>query len=105
MSMRVLSLSNKRGRTMIDERDFDEVADFNWQKHSQGYATRSKKVPGTQDVIQILLHRVIAGVQDVETGEILKPGARVRHHSHNKLDNRRTNLFITYPSGVRSQVR
>jgi hypothetical protein len=90
---------------MIDERDYTEVSEFNWQKHSQGYATRSKKVPGTQDVIQILLHRVIAGVQDVETGEILLPGARVRHHSSNKLDNRRSNLYVTFPSGKKTQVR
>lgn len=103
--MRVLTLSNKRGRTMIDERDYNEVAEFNWQKHSQGYATRSKKVPGTQDVIQILLHRVIAGVQDVDSGEILKPGARVRHHSANKLDNRRSNLYVTFPTGRKMQVR
>jgi len=102
--MKVITLANKRGRTMVDDRDFPNVEEYSWQKHSQGYATRSKKVPGTQEVIHILLHRVIAGVQDVETGEILKPGARVRHRSANKLDNRRKNLLVTYPDGRKNSV-
>lgn len=91
--MKIITLVNKRGRTMVDEQDYEYLKEVSWILHSRGYPARTKKVPGTQDVLQILLHRVVAGVQDLDSGETIAPG-RVRHRNGNKLDNRRRNLRV-----------
>jgi hypothetical protein len=85
----------------IDAHWEDDVQQYSWYVARRGlhvYAQRQRKQGGSRTIIA--LARVIAGLQDIDSGERLRPGvvayqtpADVERHL---LDLRRTNLIIMY---------
>lgn len=82
--MKVLELT--RGCVAIlDDEDFERVAQYRWQVNKYGYAIRrSEAVDGKR--VPMLMHRIILGVTD--------KNIHVDHANKNKLDNRRCNLRL-----------
>ena len=70
---------------LVSDEDFELAARFLWRLR-RGYAV----------VPTLALHRLIAGAP---------PGWRVRHRNGNRLDNRRENLLVVTPGGVRPTIQ
>ena len=89
----------------IDAEWEDDVRRYHWYVARQGphvYAQRQRKQGKSRTII--MLARVIAGLQDIDSGKRLRPGAVAYQtpadvHRH-RLDLRRTNLIITTRGGV-----
>lgn len=79
--MRVIELT-KGQATIVDDEDFERLAQYRWHFTSHGYARRSGWENGKKT--NILMHRIILG--DVCAG------MDVDHINGNRLDNRRCNL-------------
>lgn len=79
-SIRIIKLVNG-GETIIEERDYEKVAQYRWFQSSHGYAHR-QGWEGKKHW-QIFLHRVINDTPDRLFTD---------HINGNKLDNRRSNL-------------
>lgn len=81
-----------RGKVaLVDEADHGLLARYRWYAlpgATEGlwYAFR------TTPTSTLLMHRVVLGLQDPETGENLAPGVEVDHRNGDGLDNRRGNL-------------
>ena len=86
--MRRIHLSNSSLVALIDD-EWAHLRDVPWYLNN-GYAARmAPKFKGRRRILY--LHRVVAGVQDEETG-IKISRRRVRIRGHNRLDNRLSNL-------------
>jgi hypothetical protein len=90
---------------LIDAEWEDAVRRYRWYVARQGphiYAQRQRKQDGSRTII--MLARVIAGLQDMDSGERLRPGVvayqRPADVDRQLLDLRRTNLLITTRGGV-----
>lgn len=79
--MKVIELT-KGHVAIVDDEDFEHLAQYRWHFHSGGYATRKIKVKGK--TISIYMHRQILGAEC--------EGKHVDHRNRNGLDNRRCNL-------------
>lgn len=85
--MREVELRNG-GVALVDDEDYEEISKGKWWANGKGghlYAQRSKKVPGTQRVRTLMMHREIMKAPD---------GMDVDHINGNGLDNRRENLRV-----------
>jgi hypothetical protein len=89
----------------IDAEWEDDVRRYHWYMARQGthvYAQRQRKQGRTRTIIS--LARVIAGLQDIDSGERLRPGVvtyQTPADVHRQLlDLRRTNLIVTTRGGV-----
>lgn len=81
--MKVIELT-KGFATIVDDEDFDLLAQYRWSIHNLGYAARTPKmVGGIRPTKRVLMHRQIMNAPD---------GVEVDHINGNKLDNRRCNL-------------
>jgi hypothetical protein len=71
---------------LVDEEDYEELTQWKWGVHTQGYACRKfrSQEPGKKWG-RVFMHRLILDAQ---------PGEEVDHINRNKLDNRRANLRI-----------
>lgn len=82
-SMKCIQLT-KGCVAIVDDEDFDAIAQWRWNCNPAGYAVRSApRSNGRQG--KIYMHRVIAGA---------KKGEHVDHKNRIKSDNRRENLRI-----------
>lgn len=87
--MKRIRLTNCNAYALVDD-DKWHLRMYTWYRNN-GYAARmGPRLRGRRRIIY--LHRVVAGVQDVATGQRLKP-QRVKIAGHNRLDNRRSNLL------------
>jgi len=83
MMTRTLQLGGKRGASLsvlVDESDYDIVAQYSWCLGSHGYAC------GRVDGEVVLMHRLILGLSD--------PDIQTDHINRDRLDNRRSNLRL-----------
>lgn len=80
--MKTIKLTNG-AEVMVDDDDFDRLADFKWIHAGRGYAIRSKMT--NRVVTREYMHRVIAGASKGQT---------VDHVNGNTADNRKQNLRI-----------
>lgn len=69
---------------IVDDADFEMLAQWRWYTHSQGYACRKIYIPETQGSKTIYMHKQIMG-------EVPK-GFEIDHVNGSKVDNRRENL-------------
>jgi len=69
---------------LVDDKDFDELSQFNWYETQCGYAKRHKRIEGK--LTSIFMHRVVI---NAVKGQI------VDHINRNPLDNRKENLRIS----------
>jgi hypothetical protein len=70
---------------LVDDEDYDYLAQWCWRLNSHGYAIRSFKLEGRTRYLN--MHRIIL---DAQRGQF------VDHIDHNRLNNRRANLrFVT----------
>ncbi len=82
--MRRIPLTGKRkGFALVDNDNFDWLAEFKWNHLAIGYAARYEGV-GKGRSRMIYMHREILGFPRLETD----------HINGNKLDNRRANLRV-----------
>lgn len=83
-----IQLKNRYGAivdiAIISEEDYELVSQYNWYRHTAGYAMAH---PKGNDRITIFMHRLIMG------GDV----AMVDHINRNRLDNRRENLRPANP--------
>ena len=88
--MRRIPLSQRKFKgcyALVDDEDYDQLAQWHWTKSTRGYAHRvGKKSDGNRRGRYISLHRQILGVTD--------PKVEIDHINHNTLDNRKSNLRI-----------
>jgi hypothetical protein len=89
--MKLLPLSKKSKKytgkyhAIVDDDIFDELNNYDWSYHPNGYAHRMVRINGKQK--RLMLHRYILNA---------KPKQIVDHINRNSLDNRRENLrFVT----------
>ncbi len=76
------------GVAVVDDADYEALAQFRWQRSAQGYAHRYRRQRPAKGV-SILMHRVVLDA----------PSDRdVDHINHDGLDNRRGNLRLCTPS-------
>ena len=94
--MAELPLSNSDRPALVDDEDFlrHGLARWTWRLSSDGYPSRATRINGKRVVVK--LHRLIAGA---------KPGQLVDHWFGDKLDNRKSKLRITDPTGNARNVR
>lgn len=75
---------------MIDESDFDLIAQYNWFINNKGYATHQPKNGKV-----VFMHRLILGLTERDH--------LCDHKNHKRLDNRRSNLRkATYKENARN---
>ena len=83
--MKVIELT--RGRVaVVDDEDFDALAQYRWQCSKGGYATRSGKRVGSKRPC-LYMHVVVFG-------QPVPKGFQVDHRNGDLLDNRRDNLRL-----------
>jgi hypothetical protein len=80
--MKEILLLRGKGKTIVDDQDFDYLIKFKWHLH-EGYACRMKRENGK--AIRTRMHREILGA-------IPGDGKIIDHINRNRLDNRRSNL-------------
>lgn len=68
--------------TLLDEKDYDYLCQWEWKLNRDGYAYRSLKGRN------ILIHRIITNATE---------GMEVDHKNGDRLDNRRENLRVVLP--------
>lgn len=78
--MKEIPLTNG-GVALVDDADHDTLAVYRWNRHTQGYATRTCATRRRT----IYMHREITGAQR---------GEEVDHINRNGLDNQRANLRL-----------
>lgn len=85
--MKRIPLVGDRGVALVDDGDFDRLAEHRWYSHPGGYVTRTGKVREGLGGATILMHRDVLGVP---------PGdpRGVDHRNFNGRDNQRANLRI-----------
>lgn len=82
--MREILLVGGRAAAMVDDVDFESIAESRWYETGDGYACRSLPRPGKRATTQ-RMHRLITNAPS---------GMDVDHINHNGLDNRRSNLRV-----------
>lgn len=93
--MKKISLT--RGKfTLVDNSDYESLNQYNWYCKSLGYAARNSRRNKFGKQREILMHRVILGLE--------KSKKECDHINGNRLDNRRTNLRICTPSQNQANV-
>src|SRR6476620_8185168 len=90
--MRAIELT-KGQVAIVDDEDFNELAQYRWYVDHKGYACRNVLKSGKTTGYR--MHRVIMGA---------KKGEQIDHINQNKLDNRRCNLrFASYAENARNR--
>lgn len=69
---------------IVDDENFESLAQWRWHTNTQGYAVRTKKLPGGK-TRKVYMHREIMGNPE---------GVEVDHRNGNTTDNRRENLRV-----------
>lgn len=78
-------LLSKGGAALVDEADWADVSQFDWNSNGAGYAQRNTVLDGRRTTV--FMHREIMGLKRGD-------GLLVDHANGNRLDNRRENLRI-----------
>lgn len=81
--MRAIELTKGRV-TVVDDEDFEVLAQWRWHLGGSGYAARTRRIGGRKTE-KVLMHRVIMGNPE---------GMHIDHINGDPLDNRRSNLRI-----------
>lgn len=90
-----IELSKNRGIVLVNDDDYEWLAQYHWMMNCNGYAICHWKEPGTGRDCMKLMHRLIMGAP---------PGSEVDHIDHNKLNNQRSNLrFCTHAGNQHNQ--
>ena len=82
-----------RAHALVDDDDFEHLAQWAWQLHAEGYVQRVQRRAGGRTLI--LMHRLLMGL----------PSGQVDHKNGNRLDNQRHNLRVTSHSGNQQNSR
>jgi len=80
--MKILKITG--GEVLLDDEDYDDVAQFNWYVHQGRYAKRNITLPSGKQTHQLLHNYVMHGK--------IPEGKVIDHKNRNKLDNTKENF-------------
>ena len=88
--MKQIPLANNKGIALVDDEDYDAVAQHSWCNNGYGYAIA--QIRGKS----VRMHRWLLGAGD---------GQEIDHVNRNKSDNRRSNLrFCTHAENMMNRA-
>ena len=88
-------IKTKHNIVLVDDEDYDFLAQYNWHLSADGYARRNsnKRDPNWIDKMHrytIWMHRVILDIHQIE----IPQGFEVDHINGQRLDNQKSNLRV-----------
>lgn len=92
--MKVIELT-KGQVAIVDDEDFERIAQWRWHINTQGYAVRKRRNPDGSKTT-LLMHREVLNAPK---------GVFIDHRNMHRTDNRRENLRITSRAGNRANSR